>query len=163
MQIIQIHSITGIQVSIDYCKLRFRSTSSWTMKVRSWQLCLLLLMMAFNGHDSAKSVYDSFEPKTAANETGTILFSSMFFIISYTIISNFKQINWFSYIISSYDLRLLDWSVVLTKIFKELGSISDEISQILKGQNRTSSKLDKVLDRLDLDNNETDTGKGNLN
>ena len=52
---------------------------------------------------------------------------------------------------------------MLTKIFKELGSISDEISEILKGQNKTSSKLDKVLDRLELDNNETDTGKGNLN
>ena len=52
---------------------------------------------------------------------------------------------------------------MLSKIFKELGSISDEISQILKGQNKTSSKLDKVLDRLDLINNETDTGKGNLN
>ena len=78
-------------------------------------------------------------------------------------ISNFKQNNLLLYIVLSYDLRLLTWSVVLTKIFKELGSISDEISQILKGQNKTSSKLDKVLDRLDLINNETDTGKENLN
>ena len=114
-------------------------------------------MMAFNEHDSAKSVYDSFEPKTAANETGTTLFSSTFFIDSYT------KINLLSYIVLSYELRFLTWSVVLTKIFKELGSIGDEISQILKGQNKTSSKLDKVLDRLELDNNETDTGKGNLN
>ena len=52
---------------------------------------------------------------------------------------------------------------MLTKIFKELGSINDEISKILTGQNKTSSKLDKVLDRLDLDNNETDTGKVELN
>ena len=63
--------MAGIQVFIDYGHLRFRSPSSRIMKMRSWQLCLLLLMMAFNGHDSAKSVYDSFEPKTAANETGT--------------------------------------------------------------------------------------------
>ena len=85
--IIQAHNITCIQVFINYIDsghLRFRSTSSRTMKMRSWQLCLLLLMMAFNEHDSAKSVYDSFEPKTAANETGTTLFSSTFFIDSYT-------------------------------------------------------------------------------
>ena len=46
---------------------------------------------------------------------------------------------------------------MLTKIFNELGSINDEISKILTGQNKTSSKLDKVLDHLD--NDETDTGK----
>ena len=90
------------------------------------------------------------------------LFSSTFFIDSF-IRNNFKQINLLLYVISSFDLHLLTRSVVLTKIFKELGSISDEISEILKGQNKTSSKLDKVLDRLELDNNETDTGKGNLN
>ena len=67
-------NIAGIQVVIDQGHLRFRSTSSRTMQVRSWQLCLLLLMMAFNGNDSAKSVYDSFETKTAANETGTTFF-----------------------------------------------------------------------------------------
>ena len=78
------NSMVSIQLFINYGHLRFRSTSSRTMKVRSWQLCLLLLMMAFNEHDSAKSVYDSFEPKTAANETGTNLFSSTFFIDSYT-------------------------------------------------------------------------------
>ena len=95
------NSMASIQLFINYGHLRFRSTSSRTMKVRSWQLCLLLLMMAFNEHDSAKSVYDSFEPKTAANETGTTLFSSTFFIDSYT------KINLLSYIVLSYDLRLL--------------------------------------------------------
>ena len=51
-------------------------------------------MMAFKGHDSAKSVYDSFEPKTAANETGTTLFSSTFFIDSYTRKYNIHNEMW---------------------------------------------------------------------
>ena len=107
------HSMVSIQLFINYGHLRFRSTSSRTMKVRSWQLCLLLLMMAFNEHDSAKSVYDSFEPKTAANETGTTLFSSTFFIDSYTTKYHihitkcefYKLL--LSYMALSYDLRLL--------------------------------------------------------
>ena len=124
------------------------------MKGTSRQLCLLLLMMAFNGHDSAKSVYDSFEPKTTANETGSLLFLSICSMNLYAIM--------LSYIImSSYDLRFSIYFLVLTKIFNELGSINDEISKILTGQNKTSSKLDKVLDHLD--NDGTDTGKVKLN